>query len=78
MNWKNLMDKLVSITELSKILNKDDLSPELTLNHTIRYWESQFKQIKPLKINNRRYYNTKQVKLIKFINFLINSYLNLS
>ena len=45
---------------ISKILNKDDLSTELTLNHTIRYWESQFKQIKPLKIKLNKLFENPQ------------------
>ena len=65
------MDKLISISKLSKILNLVDPLTKKPLNHTLRYWEREFKEIKPKKINNRRYYNSKQVEIIKMINFLI-------
>ena len=40
--------------------------------HTIRYWESQFKQIKPtIKAGGRRYYSQKNFKMIKYIKFLL-------
>ena len=65
------MDKLISISELSKKLNLVDPLTKKPLNHTLRYWEREFKEIKPKKINNRRYYNSKQVEIIKMINFLI-------
>ena len=41
------------------------------LNHILRYWEKEFKEIKPKKINNRRYYSLKQVEIIKMIKFLL-------
>ena len=41
------------------------------LNHILRYWEKEFKQIKPIKINKRRYYSQDQVEILKFINFLL-------
>ena len=40
--------------------------------HTIRYWETQFKQIKPvIKAGKRRYYSIKDLKIIKYIKFLL-------
>ena len=65
------MRKLFSISELAKILGLIDPSTGKPKNYILRYWEKEFKQIKPLKINNRRYYSTKQVEMIKFINFLL-------
>ena len=65
------MNKLVSISELSKILNLIDPLSKKPLNHIIRYWEKEIKQIKPKKINNRRYYSYSQVELIKMIKFLL-------
>tara|TARA_Y100000768_G_C23833846_1_gene612697 strand:+ start:86 stop:463 length:378 start_codon:yes stop_codon:yes gene_type:complete len=64
------MKKLLNITELSKALNLIDSSNK-PLNHTLRYWEKEFKQIKPKIINQRRYYPNEQVELLKFINFLL-------
>ena len=40
--------------------------------HTLRYWESQFKQIKPsVRAGKRRYYSPRDLKLIKLIKFLL-------
>jgi DNA-binding transcriptional MerR regulator len=65
------MNKLLSISELSKILNLVDSKSKKPLNHILRYWEKEFKQIKQKKINNRRYYSAKQVETVKLINFLL-------
>ena len=65
------MQKLIKITQLSKILNLVDTKTKKPLNHVLRYWEKEFKEIKPKKINNRRYYSSEQVKIIKKIRFLL-------
>ena len=64
------MGKLISISEVSKILNLVDPKTK-NLNYILRYWEKEFKQIKPKKINNRRYYTAKQIEIIKSIKYLI-------
>ena len=65
------MDKLVNISELSKALNLVDHKTKKPLTHILRYWEKEFRQIKPKKINNRRYYTPDQVKIIRKIKFLL-------
>jgi DNA-binding transcriptional MerR regulator len=65
------MSKLVRISDLSKILNLVDPITKKPLNHIIRYWEKEFKEIRPRKINNIRYYSSKQIELIKMIKFLL-------
>ena len=65
------MTKLVTITELSKILDLVDSKNQKPLNHVLRYWEKEFKQIKPKIVNNRRYYSSQQVETIKMIKFLL-------
>jgi len=65
------MKKLVNISELSKTLNLVDPSTKKPLNHVLRYWEKEFKIIRPQIINNRRYYSPKQVEIIKMIKFLL-------
>ena len=65
------MKKYINISELSKILNLIDPSSNKPLNHIVRYWEKEFKEIKPKKINKRRYYSSKQVEIIKKIKFLL-------
>ena len=56
---------------MSKILNLIDPSTKKPQNHILRYWEKEFKQIKPKKINNRRYYSIDQIEIIKLIKFLL-------
>ena len=65
------MSKLIKISEVSKIINLIDPSTKKPLNHILRYWESEFRQIKPKKINNQRYYSPEQVEFIKMIKFLL-------
>ena len=65
------MTKLINISEVSKILNFIDPITKKPKNHILRYWEKEFKQIKPRKINNRRYFTQRQVQIIKIIKFLI-------
>jgi len=67
------MNKLLNISELSKILNLVDPKTKKPLNHILRYWEKEFKQIRPKKINNRRYYSEKQVEIVRLIKFLLKS-----
>ena len=67
------MSKLLTITQVSKILNLIDPKTKKPLNHILRYWENEFKAIKPKKINNRRYYTLEQVEIIKMIKFLLKS-----
>jgi DNA-binding transcriptional MerR regulator len=65
------MNKFINISELSKILDLVHPISKKPLNHILRYWEKEFKQIKPKKINNRRYYSIEQVENIKLIKFLL-------
>ena len=65
------MKKLISITALSKILNLVDHKTKKPKNYILRYWEKEFKEIRPKKINNRRYYSLKQIEIIKMIKFLL-------
>ena len=40
--------------------------------HTIRFWEKEFKQLKPKILNgNRRYYDLKNINLLEKIHFLL-------
>ena len=65
------MTKLINITELAKMLKLVNVSNKKPLNYILRFWEKEFKQIRPKLINNRRYYTVEQVKLIKKIKFLL-------
>ena len=65
------MKKLINISDLSKDLNLVNSKTKKPKNHILRYWEKEFNQIKPRKINNRRFYSLKQVEIIKMIKFLL-------
>ena len=65
------MSKLINITEVSKKLDFVDPITNKPLNHILRYWEKEFREIKPRKINNRRYYSSDQVEMLKMIKFLL-------
>ena len=65
------MSKLINISEASKQLNLIDKISQKPLNHILRYWEKEFKEIKPKKINNRRYYTSQQFEILKMIKFLL-------
>ena len=61
-----------TIGEVVRILNLKTRSGQKTPTHTIRYWEKEFKQIKPKILSgNRRYYNKSNVDLLKKIKFLL-------
>ena len=61
-----------TIGEVTKKLGLIDQKTGRLQTHTIRYWETQFKQIKPIiRAGKRRYYSTKVVKIIKYIKFLL-------
>ena len=65
------MTKLLNISELSKLLDLIDSKTQKPSNHILRFWEKEFKQIKPTILNKRRYYSLPQTKLIKLIKFLL-------
>ena len=60
-----------TISEVVKILNMNDQSGIPSQSHTLRFWEKQFKQIKPIKINNRRYYDKKNIDILIKIQYLL-------
>jgi|TARA_B100002052_G_scaffold285910_1_gene299201 DNA-binding transcriptional MerR regulator len=54
-----------SIGEVAKILNLINKKTGKLNTHTIRFWEKEFKQIKPKFFNgNRRYYDTNSVNIL--------------
>ena len=61
-----------TIGEVVKILNLKSRSGNKIPTHTIRYWEKEFKQIKPKILSgNRRYYDESNIDLLKKIKFLL-------
>ena len=60
-----------TIGEVVRILGLKSKNNKVLPTHTLRYWEKEFKQIKPMIVRNRRYYSEKQVNIIKLIKFLL-------
>ena len=61
-----------TIGEVVRILNLESKTGRKNPTHTIRFWEKEFKQIKPkIFSGNRRYYDTKNIDLLKKIKFLL-------
>ena len=61
-----------TIGEVAKILNLKSNDKGVLPTHVIRFWETQFKQIKPKILNsNRRYYDEKTINLLKKVKFLL-------
>ena len=61
-----------TISEVTRILNLVNKKTGSLNTHTLRFWEKQFKQIKPKILNGkRRYYDTKNIELLKKVHFLL-------
>jgi len=61
-----------SIGEVAKILNLVNKKKGTLNTHTIRFWEKEFKQIKPKILNgNRRYYNNETIEALKKVKYLL-------
>ena len=72
MNNNKSKDAYKTIGEVTKELDLIDKKTGHLQTHTIRYWETQFKQIKPsIRAGGRRYYSINDLKIIKYIKFLL-------
>ena len=61
-----------TISEVVKILGLKSKKGHSLPTHTIRFWEKEFKQIRPRILNgNRRYYDKKSIDLLKKVHFLL-------
>ncbi len=61
-----------TIGEVAKILDLKSKTGQNTPTHTIRFWEKEFKQLKPKFFDGkRRYYDKKNIDLLKKIKFLL-------
>tara|TARA_B100001121_G_scaffold269918_1_gene254817 strand:- start:72 stop:440 length:369 start_codon:yes stop_codon:yes gene_type:complete len=61
-----------TIGEVAKILTLNSKGGKPIPTHTIRFWEKEFKQIKPKILNGkRRYYDNKNIELLKKVHFLL-------
>ena len=63
-----------TIGDVAKILNLLNEKTGKLSTHTIRYWEKEFRQINPKILSGkRRYYDEKNIELLKKIHFLLKS-----
>tara|TARA_B100001093_G_scaffold445716_1_gene449508 strand:+ start:282 stop:656 length:375 start_codon:yes stop_codon:yes gene_type:complete len=61
-----------TISEVVEILGLKSNKSKNLPTHTIRYWEKEFKQVKPkILTGNRRYYDKKNIEILKKIHFLL-------
>ena len=61
-----------TIGEVAKLLNLINKKKGNLNTHTIRFWEKEFKQIKPkILTGNRRYYNQSSIEVLKKVNYLL-------
>ena len=69
---KKLNNAYKTIGEVAELLNlKNEKNGKLN-TYILRFWEKEFKQIKPKLINNkRRYYDKNTINLLKRIKFLL-------
>tara|TARA_Y100000816_G_C25953515_1_gene497477 strand:- start:159 stop:539 length:381 start_codon:yes stop_codon:yes gene_type:complete len=64
--------KYKTIGEVAQILNLVSQKDGSFSTHTIRFWEKEFKQIKPkIFIGNRRYYDEHAINMLKKIKYLL-------
>ena len=65
---KNFLD----ISELSKELDLINKKTGKPANHILRFWEKEFKEIKPTVLKGkRRFYDKNQINKIKYIKYLL-------
>ena len=61
-----------TIGEVVKILGLKSRNNQSSPTYTIRYWEKEFKQIKPkIFAGKRRYYDKESIELLRKIRFLL-------
>ena len=61
-----------TIGEVAEIVGLIDKKRGTLSTHTIRFWEKEFSQIKPIILSGkRRYYSNKEIRIIKLIKFLL-------
>ena len=66
-----LQSSYKTIGEVVKILNNAEPNDFKINAHTLRFWETRFLQIKPRIVNNRRYYDQKNVDTLLKIQYLL-------
>ena len=61
-----------SIGEVAKLLNLVNKKNGNLSTHTIRFWEKEFKQIRPkILTGKRRYYDQSSIEILKKVKYLL-------
>ena len=61
-----------TISEVAELLNLINPNTGKISTHTLRFWEKEFKQIKPkIFAGKRRYYDNATIEILKNIKFLL-------
>ena len=64
--------KYKTIGEVAKLLNLINKRNGSLSTHTLRFWEKEFKQVKPMIFyGKRRYYDDETINILKKIKFLL-------
>ena len=65
-------DAYKTISEVAELLNLVNSSTGKVSTHTLRFWEKEFKQIRPkILAGKRRYYDNDTITVLKKIKFLL-------
>ena len=65
-------NRLLNISELAIMIGLVNTKNNKPLTHTLRFWETKFKQLKPtILAGGRRYYSNKDIEVVKMIFFLL-------
>ena len=69
---KNNDEAYKNISEVAELLNLVNSKTGKISTHTLRFWEKEFKQIKPkIFAGKRRYYDAKTIETLRKIKFLL-------
>jgi DNA-binding transcriptional MerR regulator len=65
-------NKLLNISEVAIMIGLVNTKNKKPLTHTLRFWETKFKQLKPtILAGGRRYYSNRDTEVVKMIFFLL-------
>ena len=63
--------KLLTISEVAEIFKLKNSKTGKLSTHILRFWETKFKQLKPIVLLGRRYYSKKNIDVVTMIIFLL-------
>jgi DNA-binding transcriptional MerR regulator len=64
--------KLLSISAVARLFGLKNLKTNKLSTHTLRFWETKFKKLKPTILSGgRRFYSKKNIEVINLIIFLL-------